>query len=97
MASYLLRRCSTSCNLFIASGTAPGRKPAIETTSQRERFVEVHSIQKVQIFYLIPAAGILSGGMAYRGQGQKIQKVMVQPIVSFLLQCPKDAVNRLLH
>lgn len=58
MASYLLRRCSTSCNLFIATGTAPGRKPDIEALSQRERFVEVHSIQKVQIFHLIPTAGI---------------------------------------
>ena len=34
------------------------------------------------------AAGACGGGgsgaaMAYRGQGQKVQKVMVQPIVSF--------------
>uniref|UniRef100_A0A673WRP4 Small nuclear ribonucleoprotein E n=1 Tax=Salmo trutta TaxID=8032 RepID=A0A673WRP4_SALTR len=28
--------------------------------------------------------------MAYRGQGQKVQKVMVQPIVSFYQHCGFD-------
>lgn len=42
-ASYLQWRCSTSSDLFISTGSARGRKPAIEATSQRERFVKVHS------------------------------------------------------
>uniref|UniRef100_A0A3B4U799 Small nuclear ribonucleoprotein E n=1 Tax=Seriola dumerili TaxID=41447 RepID=A0A3B4U799_SERDU len=40
-----------------------------------------HTLLKSCNFFLpIPTAGIFVGGMAYRGQGQKVQKVMVQPI-----------------
>uniref|UniRef100_A0A3Q2DDB8 Small nuclear ribonucleoprotein E n=1 Tax=Cyprinodon variegatus TaxID=28743 RepID=A0A3Q2DDB8_CYPVA len=31
--------------------------------------------------------------MAYRGQGQKVQKVMVQPIVSFTKSSPRSRIQ----
>lgn len=55
------------------------------TSNQREIFVAAPKIIKFN-FTLITSSDyiwILLRRMAYRGQGQKVQKVMVQPIVSF--------------
>lgn len=59
-----------------------GNAPLKHSHNVRLSF-DLHSIKKVQIFHLLRPVEVFVGTMAYRGQGQKVQKVMVQPIVSF--------------
>lgn len=79
-------------NHRVPTDASPGRRAAIEAISQREGFVEVHSFKKCNFSKASADFGWFVEDMAYRGQGQKVQKVMVQPIVSFL--CKKQTNKR---
>lgn len=72
-------------SFFSIADIARGRKSAIEANPQREFFVEVHQTKGCFLFFSsYNCCWCEVEEMAYRGQGQKVQKVMVQPIVSFL-------------